>query len=722
MTQAPLLDRLAALRGVRESYCDYRGEPRGVSRDTRAGLLRAMGVDPDDESALEAAVAMAEAAHWRELLPRVAVSHADALRVIVNVPIADLAADFDCHLLFERGGGHRWQVRAADLPEVERGFHFGREVSRRGLDLPSGAPPGYHELSLAGAGHAGRCRVIMAPGRCYEPPALADGRRAWGVAVQLYTLRSPTNWGIGDFGDLEHVLRAAAAHGAAFVGLNPLHALFPARPTHCSPYSASSRYALNVLCLAVESLPEFEHCDAARTLVADPAFQARLARLRAGAHVDYAGVAAAKLEVLELLHRHFREVQVATGTARAAAFAAWRAERGRAMQLHALYDALDEHLTRLDRATDGWQSWPEAYRDPDSAEVAAFDRRAAVRVDFYAWLQWLADTQLAGLRQACASLGMTLGLYGDYAVGVNPGGSETWSDQATYRLGAGIGAPPDALALKGQDWGIPPQDPAGLAARAYEPFAALLRASMRHYGVLRLDHVMALFRQWWVPRGLDATEGGYVHYPLEDLVSIVALESVRNACLVVGEDLGVVPPEVSTAMAGFGLYHYKVVLFEKRGGRFVQPQDYLRRAIATLTTHDLPTLKGWWEGADLELRDRLDLYPDAATRARVQAERSADREGLLDALAAAGVRPRWPVDTFDPAFAAAVHGFLARTASALAVVQAEDLAGMVDPVNVPGTSTEHANWQRKMTVDVDGLFGGDGPRAILATFVRERGD
>ena len=288
----------------------------------------------------------------------------------------------------------------------------------------------------------------------------------------------------------------------------------------------------------------------------------------------------------------------------------------------------------------GWPVWPPQLRDPQHPGVREFEAAHARSVQFYSWLQWLADEQLRGVQDLARELGMPLGLYGDYAVGVNPSGSETWSDQAVYRMGAGIGAPPDALALKGQDWGIPPQDPYALIAERYRPFRDLVSANMRHFGALRLDHVMALFRQWWVPAGLGATNGGYVHYPVDDLMSVLALESARHRCLVVGEDLGTVPDEMRRAMAEFAVYSYKVLLFEKQhDGRFKRPEEYSRRAIATVTTHDLPTLRGYWEGRDLELRDRLQLFPSEEVHRRVADERVRDRAQLLAALEDAGLRP-----------------------------------------------------------------------------------
>jgi 4-alpha-glucanotransferase len=282
-------------------------------------------------------------------------------------------------------------------------------------------------------------------------------------------------------------------------------------------------------------------------------------------------------------------------------------------------------------------------------------------------------------------------------------------------MGAGVGAPPDALALKGQDWGIPPQDPNVLVAEAYRPFRSLIAANMRHFGALRLDHVMALFRQWWVPVGLGATDGGYVHYPLDDLMSVLALESERHACLVVGEDLGTVPPEMSHAMNERSVYSYRVLLFEKHpDGSFRRPDEYPRRAIATVTTHDLPTLGGYWSANDIELRTRLALYPGEDARRQVLEERTRDREALLVALEREGLRPEPCDGAYGEALALAIQVYLARSSAALVVLQAEDLLGMMHPVNVPGTSEEHANWQRKMTCDLEDVFSSEYVRRVLA--------
>ena len=411
---------------------------------------------------------------------------------------------------------------------------------------------------------------------------------------------------MGDFGDLQVLIRWAAAHGAGFIGLNPLHALAPADPQRGSPYSASNRHFLNVLYIAVPLVPEFQECAAARERLADPSITERLQGLRGRELVDYRGVADLKFEILGLLYGDFCDRHLASDSERARIFRAFVAAGGSALQMHARFDALDRHFRATLAVASGWLSWPQEYRDVSGEAPARFAAQHPREVEFFAYLQWLAHEQLRGAQALTRELGMPIGLYGDYAVGANPSGSETWADQKSYRMGAEIGAPPDPMALKGQGWGIPPQDPWMMQEQRLQGFARLIRSNMRYYGALRLDHVMALFRLWWVPAGFSPTEGAYVHYPLQQLLTVLALESERSACLVVGEDLGVVPDEMRHAMPEFGLYHYKVMLFEKLDGRFRRPDEYARKALATATTHDMPTLRSYWEGRDIELRRRLE--------------------------------------------------------------------------------------------------------------------
>ena len=716
---APLIERLARARGVGDAYHSYQGELKQFSLATKSAILRAMHCRLDDAAALEEQIRESEAVHPDGLLGGAAVLREGMRAVRVNTPAIESNALLRWRVELERGDERRGEIRAWDLPERGSYARAGQWFVLRDLQLPADLPPGYHRLHLD-LEFAGRdeCPLIVAPGKCFEPAALVAGRKVWGVAAQLYTLRSEHNWGIGDFTDLKEVLRLAAAQGADFVGISPVHALFPSDPTLYSPYSASSRHALNVLFIDVEAVLEVQGSRRAQAIMADPGFRARLARVRATTQVDYPAVASLKMPVLEAAFERFRTEHLARHTARAAACRAFLRERGEPMRLHMLFDAIDGYLRRTHGTGAGWHNWPEEYRHPSNAAVKRFAETHADAVDFHGYLQWLAAEQLGAVRQLGRELALNVGLYGDYAVGVNASGSETWSDQSLYCTGAAIGAPPDPIGVGGQEWGIPPQDPRALRRSGYAPFVALVRASMRHCGALRLDHVMALFRQWWVPRGFKSAEGAYVHYPLEDLLGVVALESHRQQCLVVGEDLGVVPDEIRTALPQFGVYRYKVVMFEQKDGEFVAPADYVRHALATVTTHDLPTLHGWWSGHDIDLWERLGFYADAQVAAQSRAQRAEERERLLRALRRENL---WPdesagIPEYSAELARAVHVFLAKTRAALVTVQLEDMIGMLEPVNIPGTSHEYSNWTRRMTASTADIFARADVRA-LATAV-----
>ena len=563
-----------------------------------------------------------------------------------------------------------------------------------------------------------------APGaasRCFEQHVMAAGGRCWGLAIQLYSVRSAANWGMGDFGDLAQLARLAASEGADFIGINPLHAGFAADPASCSPYSSSSRHFLNSLYIAVDAVPDLQACPEARARVAAAAFQEEIRSLRAADLVDYEGVARLKLAILRLLHGCFRRREIELRTPRARAFEEFQVARGTVLRRHALFESLDAEMRRRYGAQGGWTSWPPEYRDPHSPAVREFAESAAEEIEFHAWLQWIAESQLAGAARVARAAGMAIGLYGDYAVGANPGGSETWSDQRSYCDGASIGAPPDRLALKGQDWGLAAPDPQAMTLDQGRGFGLLMQENMRHFGALRIDHVMALYRLWWVPRGMSAREGGYVHYPVASLFEAVARASRAARCMVIGENLGTVPADVDRAMSDFNVYGYKLLFFERNAdGQFAAPGQWRHDALASVSTHDLPTLRAWWEGADIELRTRLGMYPADLDVAGLAAERQRDRELLIEAMAAAGVRPRWPVERYEPDFAAAVHAFMASTGSGLLAVQAEDLLGMVDPVNVPGTNSEYPNWRRKLTAGLDELVHGEAARPILHTLRRLR--
>jgi 4-alpha-glucanotransferase len=696
-----LIERLRRLRGIERSFTDFRGRTRIVEDASVLRLLAAFGHDVNDPGALRREAEELERREWVRVVPPVLI-----LRKRTGVPvtlIAPLPHRIAWRIELEDGGRLEGEFLAGNArPQDERGVD-GLWYQRVELELPE-LPSGYHrlELSMTDGRPLGSARLIAAPECCFEPDAIREGRRLWGPAVQLYTLRSARNWGIGDFTDLEGFVSAAAALGADLVGLNPLHALFPSDPALAAPYSPASRNFLNILYIDPEALPEFGRSSEARALVGAPGFQARLAALRASDRVDYAGVAECKLTALWPLYQEF---QRSASRLRRRVFEQFVKNAGQELEILAVFYAAQARLLE-GGVVGGWTVWPAEWQDPGSAAVRELRAAEAEAVRFHCWLQWVADCQLMAARETARMEGMAVGLYVDLAVGANGGGAEVWGAQSLHARGATIGAPPDPLALQGQDWGIPPMRPDELRERGYEPFVRLLRANMAQGGALRIDHVMALLRLWWVPAGQPSSEGSYVRYPLEDLMAIVALESQRNRCLVIGEDLGTVPPEIRKAMADHGVYSYRVLFFEKDAeGSFIPPDAYPEKSLATPTTHDLPTLASFWAGSDIELRETLGLYPEPEMAADAWAVRAADRADLAAAMVRLGLLPR----PQDPGAAAsipmslelvrAIECYLAGSRAGILAVQPEDWLLMDAPVNVPGTHVEYSNWSRKLDAE-----------------------
>jgi 4-alpha-glucanotransferase len=523
----------------------------------------------------------------------------------------------------------------------------------------------------------------VAPARCHLPPSLAAGGRAWGWAVQLYAMRSRASWGIGDLEDLAGLLAATAPLGAGFALVNPLHAASPSEP---SPYHPSSRVFRNPLYLRVEAAPELAAlAPGARARVGELAARGR--RLLERDRIDRPAVAALKDEALRLAH-----AAVGRLPARRAGLDAYRAAAP-GLEEFAAFCAL-QHAHGRD-----WRAWPAAYRHPGRPEVARFSAEHPDEVDYHAWLQWLLDEQLAAVPVPPGGLGVL----NDLAVGFAPDGFDAWSFQDELAAGVTVGAPPDPLGPHGQDWGVPAFVPDRLAAHAYEPFARTIRAGMAHAGGLRIDHVMGLFRLFWIPEGAAPAEGTYVHYPADDLLGVLALESARASALVVGEDLGTVAPGVRERLAGEGVLSYRLAWFEQDpDGRRRAAADYPRLALAAATTHDLPTVAGFLDGTDLaHLRDIGVLAGEgfgaaaaAQERERASLRRLLEDEGLL----AAGERDTW-------ATTAALHAFLAATPAMLVAATLEDALGAADRPNVPGTITERPNWSLALPVPLEDLAG-----------------
>ena len=542
-------------------------------------------------------------------------------------------------------------------------------------------------------------------------PHWLENRRAWGLFCQLYELRSDRSWGIGDFADLAALSEVAAAAGADFVGINPLHALFMADPERTSPFTPSNRQFLNPLYIAMDELPGNTRPD-----------KAALAKVQAAEMVDYGLVARIKHKGLRAV---FARKPFDGNRWPESDFDAFRAEGGLSLERHALFEALSQAMVEKGYGA-GWKEWPEAYRDPESAEVAGFAKKNARAVDFQVWLQWIASRQLTAAAEAGRDAGMRIGLYLDLAVGEAPDGSATWSDKSFTLQGVVVGAPPDVFSQEGQNWALSALSPTALARADYAPFRNLIAAQLRYAGALRIDHVMALRQLFLIPDNAPASAGTHVAYPLAEMLGVVAEEAERHAAVVIGEDLGWVPDGFRDILQTANIMAYRILYFEQDWGLFTRASTYPEKALACVSTHDLPTLAGWWAGDDIALRERFGLI-DAAKAASDVARRIDERVALVNAFIDGG---ELPADAQDGAAAAlpdrvltAAYRFLASTPSMLVGVRLADLVGPEGQTNVPGTMDEHPNWRRRARVSVGEIAGMEAFREVTAAMreIRPKG-
>ena len=560
---------------------------------------------------------------------------------------------------------------------------------------------GYYTLSAETGGKSCFVRLIVAPESVYQPKLLANGGRMNGLTMHLYSLRSERNWGIGDFTDLLNLMKYAAEKKLDFVGINPLHALFTSKPAFASPYSPSSREWLNPIYLDVEKVGAFTYNEQLKNWLAQPKIRQRIAALRITETVTYTAVWACKRDALHMAFNAFEQDTCEAAENERAAFEAFVLEKGKALRGFGLFEALDQYYSRPGQV--GWQSWPSEFHQPDGEAVEKFARSHEREIRFYMWLQWLCAEQLREVNQAAAEYGVKLGIYGDLAVGVARGSADTWLNRQDYCMDLSVGAPPDPLGPTGQNWDLPPLNPSMLKHTGYEKFAHLLRENMRLYGVLRIDHVMALCRLWWVLNGKTADFGAYVHYDAEVMFAILALESRRNRCVIIGEDLGTVPDEARHLLNRYQVFSYKVMYFSKGWNGFQLPEEYPEQAITVISTHDVAPLAGYWTGKDLDTMFKLGTLPDAAAFQTALDEREHDKADLLDKLketGCLGADVQMPAKA-DETLLAALHKYGALSRSKLYAVQLENLLGVIDNLNVPGVTEGYPNWAQKMPVSLE---------------------
>lgn len=645
---ASALSRLAEQAGILPEYLDQSGtETRITSDRTRIAILQALGIDASSEAACEAELARRAEQERKTPLAPVAVVPEGATPLLVSSP--DIFRDVPYELVLALESG---ETRTSS----------GRVRADGAIALAS-LPAGYHTLKLRLRDREAEQLRIVAPARCVHPSEVLAGKRGVGITLQLYSVASERNQGIGDFTDLATIARWAGERGASFVGVNPLHALRNIAG-EISPYSPITRLFKNPIYLDVEAIPELRESERARALLRSS--REEIAQLRATDRVQYERVQALKMSILAELHRAFERLP--EGSQR------WRAYRAFV-----------------------------AEQDPELTAFVSFQARAnpELPVDLHRYLQFEIDRQLAFVAEKARAAGLRLGIYQDLAIGSAKVGSDTWAFPDLFVTGASIGAPPDGYSKDGQNWGLPPIDPGALRAGRYRYFIRLVKNALRHAGALRIDHAVGLFRQFWIPEGLSGKEGAYVRFPADDLLGILALESRRQGAIVVGEDLGTVPAEVPSALHARGVLSSRVLYFERdANGRFLRASEYERDSLTTANTHDMPTLEGFFRGRDIDIKREVGLIASDEDAKRAREERRREKRELFRRLSNEGLLQ--PGDSDDSQVRAAVHAFLERTPASLVGIALDDLLGEEEPVNVPGVTPEKfESWTRKLHQPVE---------------------
>lgn len=684
------LHQLAGAAGIAADWTDYRGAEQQVSAETLRALLTAMELPCASAAQIADSKAQIAAEQQRGELP--------PLLTAVQGETLLLAAAAGLPLQIELENGDRRQLPMPAADGV--------------VALPADLPPGYHRLRFA----AHELTLAVAPRRAWGVADAAGNRRIWGLAAQLYGLRRTGGGGIGDFTALGDLAEQLAARGGDALAISPAHALFAAEPGHFSPYSPSSRLFLNVLHGDPALLAGSEPLQA---LIDERGLATELLRLEQLPLIDWPTAGSVRLALLRAVYERLAPRLDTPQDPLAIQFEQFIDAGGAALHDHACFETL--HAGQVGEGHWAWQQWPAALRDPRSSAVADFAAHHRPELRFHLFAQWLAARGLANAQRRARDAGMAIGLIGDLAVGTSPSGSHAWSRQQEMLNGLSVGAPPDLMNALGQGWGLATFSPRALRRHGFGAFIEMLRACLRHVGGLRIDHVLGLRRLWLVPDGADARQGAYLQYPFADQLRLIALESHRHRALVVGEDLGTVPKGFRDELYSAGVMGMRVLWFERDHGLFIEPQRWPAEAMATSTTHDLPTVAGWWQGRDIDWRARLGLFAADGSEAQDRAERDEDRHRLWGAFRHAGVinLAEPAPDQADAAIDAALR-FVAQTPATLAIVPIEDIAGLDEQPNLPGTTDEHPNWRRRLPADSETLFSEPRAAARLASIARER--
>ncbi len=704
------LARAADECGIEREYWDIFHKKHEVTSDVRRRILQALGWDVAGLQAVEQERARRfDERSTSALAKTLVISGVD--RAIPLTLRASSEGSVQFEILLEDGQRLGGTIDTRQLRRTSDTAASGQHWTTYELRLPAEVPLGYHTIEVSIKDRVlARSTLIVCPNRAYLPENLASGGRTAGFNVTLYGLRSGRNWGCGDFTDLRALAEwARNAIGFSFIGLNPLHALHNRVPYNTSPYLPLSTFYKNLIYIDIESVPEFKTSLCAQQLFHSRRVQQTIGRLRQSELVEYQEIDKLKRRFLKMLYREFRRRRPGNSE-RANAFANYCDGEGDLLHRFALYCGLDELLHKQDRTRWTWQQWPPQYQDPESDACRAFVLQHPRTIEFYKYIQFVIEEQLADTQEFAKQCGMGIGLYHDLAVATDNCGSDVWAHRDFYVSGCRVGAPPDDFSPNGQDWAFPPPNTMAHRDDGYRLFRETIRKIIRHGGALRMDHVMRLFRLFWIPEGASAAQGTYVRDNASDLLRILALESVRHKSILIGEDLGTVTDEIRDTLARFRILSYRLFYFEKHhhDKSFKRSYEYPRQALVASTTHDLPTVTGFWTFRDIEARRAAGLADDTGYRRQIE-DRKREKQRMLDTLHAEHLLPHYypraaeDVPEIDGHLHNAIIGFLAQGPSMILLLNQEDFTKETEQQNLPGSTEQYPNWQRKMKVTVEDL-------------------
>lgn len=710
-----LINELSELCGVVNEYYDIFGNKHITTIETKKAALRAMRLNVDSPDELQRAIEGRRIRPWKNFVEPVKVISVNdqPFTISVYIPVeenAQASLTLRCSIESEDGKKEGFTLSGSDISPSEQNWIENKRYIRLDVRDSKKRETGYYRLNFI-CEHSGHifgetgclqksAMLIIAPDACYMPPELHDGRE-WGISINLYSIRSHRNWGIGDFTDLKELILWASGLGAGYIGLNPLHAIFNTMPFGISPYSPVSRLYRNFIYLDVEDVTDVKSSEKAQGLLTSEAFKKELNLLKEKGLIDYEGAALLKERALRLAFDDFYERNFLKESQRGKEFKNYLLSEDSGLEPFAAFCALWRHM-KNERSIYSWQEWPEEYRKYDSSAVRRFKKENEKEILFYQYLQWLIEGQLMEITTLCREKGMSIGLYHDLAIGSIAGGSDGWAYQELFGM-ADVGAPPDDFSPHGQNWGFPPLIPERFKDAGYELFIKTIRNNMKYGGALRIDHALGLFRLFWIPSGMAAKDGAYLTYPSEELLRIIALESIRNKTIVIAEDLGTIGDNVRDSLKRFHMLSYRLFYFERNypDPSFTAPENYPVTALCSVTTHDLPTLYGYWTGQDIKVRKELGRYPDEEMWKQQVGERERDKGLILTALKSCNIlsddfpsRPE-AVSQMTQELCNAIYQYLAKTPCKLTLISLDDIIGTLNQQNMPGTVDTYPNWIQK---------------------------